>query len=87
MQTAVAVPVGILAAICVCMFVFMFWWFPRHYQKGIKMDMAEHAAVRREMEEAAAQRATDGIPEPPPAYASDGKPLPPRGYVAPVTPY
>lgn len=83
MQAAVAIPVGILAGISVLMFIFMFWWFPRHYQKGIKMDMAEHAAVRREME----ANAEAGLAAPPPAYTAEGKPMPPRGYLAPVTPY
>ena len=52
-------------------------------QKGIKMDMAEHDAARREREAGGEA----GMVEPPPAYTNDGKPQPPRGYIAPVTPY
>lgn len=84
MQAAVAIPVGVLSGICVLMFVFMLWWFPRHYQKGIRMDMAEHDANRREME---AAHAESGMATPPPVYTADGKPLPPRGYQPSAVPF
>lgn len=38
-NNAVIVPVAVLASICVAMFVFVWWWFPRHYRKGVKQDM------------------------------------------------
>lgn len=47
MAKAWAIPVGVLGAICVAMFVFIWWWFPRHYRKGVTADMdrvdEEHA--------------------------------------------
>jgi len=39
-NNAVIVPVAVLASICVAMFVFVWWWFPRHYRKGVNQDMA-----------------------------------------------
>ncbi|KIW73803.1 hypothetical protein PV04_01893 [Phialophora macrospora] len=38
-NNAVVVPVAVLASICVAMFVFIWWWFPRHYRKGVADDM------------------------------------------------
>jgi len=38
-NNAVLVPVVVLAVICVVMFVFVWWWFPRHYRKGVREDM------------------------------------------------
>lgn len=56
--TAVAVPAGILGAIAVVMFLFLFWWFPRHWQKGIRADMAEVDEARRQRELAAQENGT-----------------------------
>jgi len=73
-----AVPVGVLSAICVAMFVFIWWWFPRHYQKGVRADMAMYDEQRRQRElaEAEANMGTNNVSEvpaettskPPPAY-------------------
>ncbi|OCT53260.1 hypothetical protein CLCR_11070 [Cladophialophora carrionii] len=38
-KSAVVIPVAVLASICVVMFVFIWWWFPRHYRKGVADDM------------------------------------------------
>jgi hypothetical protein len=38
-NSSVLVPVVTLASICVCMFVFIWWWFPRHYKKGLRQDV------------------------------------------------
>jgi hypothetical protein len=38
-NNAIVVPVAVLASICVAMFVFVWWWFPRHYRKGVADDM------------------------------------------------
>jgi formate hydrogenlyase subunit 3/multisubunit Na+/H+ antiporter MnhD subunit len=38
-NNSVVVPVAVLASICVAMFVFVWWWFPRHYRKGVEQDM------------------------------------------------
>ncbi|KIY00386.1 uncharacterized protein Z520_04071 [Fonsecaea multimorphosa CBS 102226] len=38
-NNAVVVPVAVLASICVAMFLFVCWWFPRHYKKGVEQDM------------------------------------------------
>ena len=37
--SSVVVPVAVLASICVAMFVFVWWWFPRHYRQGVEQDM------------------------------------------------
>ncbi len=38
-SNAVVIPVAVLASICVAMFVFVWWWFPKHYRKGVEQDM------------------------------------------------
>jgi len=38
-SNAVVVPVAVLASLSVAMFVFVWWWFPRHYRKGVEEDM------------------------------------------------
>lgn len=43
-----AIPVGILGGIVVLMFAFIWWWFPRHWRKGVSMDMAEIDEDRRQ---------------------------------------
>jgi len=54
-----AVPVGVLSAICVAMFVFIWWWFPRHYQAGVRADMAMYDEQRRQRELADAETNSD----------------------------
>lgn len=34
-----AVPAGVLGAICVVALLFVWWWFPRTWKKGVQMDM------------------------------------------------
>lgn len=46
-----AIPVGVLAGLCTCMFVFVWWWFPRHYRKGVQADMDRVDGERRERRE------------------------------------
>jgi len=92
-KTAVALPVGILAGLCVAMFIFIWWWFPRHYRKGITSDMREvdEARANREREagemelRAQQQRDTgrDGA-EQLPAYENKAPKL---TYVPPVAGY
>jgi len=48
-----AVPVGVLAAIAVACLVFVWWWFPRYYQKGVQADMDRVDEDRRQRELAA----------------------------------
>lgn len=48
--TTWALPVGILAALCVLMFAFIWWWFPRAYRKGVKADMDRVDEDRRNRE-------------------------------------
>ncbi|KAJ9658775.1 hypothetical protein H2198_003521 [Neophaeococcomyces mojaviensis] len=60
MAVAWAIPVGVLAGLCVAMFIFIWWWFPRHYKKGIAMDMAMYDEQRQERELAQAQANADG---------------------------
>ena len=40
-----AVPVGVLAAICGVALIFVIWWFPRTWQKGVNADMTKVANV------------------------------------------
>lgn len=74
--TAWALPVGVLGGLCVAMFVFIWWWFPRHYRKGIVADMKE-VDERRQRE---GVKMGDVEMVPPPKYE-------PREFVAPVTSY
>lgn len=85
MAAAWAIPVGVLSGLCVLMFVFIWWWFPRHYQKGIEMDMAEVDEDRRQRElyqAQLAQRAAAGDVEGAAAPQVEGAPViqppPPR---------
>ena len=58
---AILVPCLVLAAIAVCMFVFIWWWFPRTWAKGQAIDMkqyAENAQRRRDLEMVASETAT-----------------------------
>ncbi|KAK5123912.1 hypothetical protein LTR85_002109 [Meristemomyces frigidus] len=48
--TSWAIPVGVLAALCSAMFIFIWWWFPRHYRKGVQADMDRVDEERRERE-------------------------------------
>jgi len=48
-----ALPVGVLAGICVLMFAFFWWWFPRHWAKGVQADIDEVDEARRQRELAA----------------------------------
>jgi len=73
--SAWAIPVGILAAIVVIGFAFVWWWFPRAWQKGVNddfraveeagtsgLDMDERQAARqanRDRARAIVQRALD----------------------------
>ena len=82
-----ALPVGILAGLCVLMFVFIWWWFPRAYKKGVRADMDRvdddrrtreaYDAAQRDLEmqadaNAAAGEHGDGTEGPPPQYTKDG---------------
>lgn len=48
---AAAIPAGVLGGICVICFIFIWWWFPRHYKKGMKMDQMEVDEDRRQLAE------------------------------------
>lgn len=43
-----AIPVGVLSAIVVASLVFVWWWFPKAYRKGVKADM-DRVDQEREM--------------------------------------
>lgn len=85
MQQAVAVPVGVLAGLAVLMFIFMFWWFPRHWQKGVRMDMEEVDQARRERELTMSQ--TTSELEGQGGNVNVEAKVMPKAYIAPVTPY
>lgn len=100
-NSAAAIPAGILGAICVLMFAFIWWWFPRHYRKGMRMDMQEIEEDRRareaylarhpSMSTTISERQRDleaGAANTGPVGEKQNLPPPmPRAYVAPVTPY
>ena len=48
--TAWALPVGILAGICGIMFIGVWYFFPKYYKRGIKMDMDRVDEERRQRE-------------------------------------
>jgi len=58
--TTWALPVGILGGICGLMFVFFWWWFPRHWKQGVTADMREVDEARR-ARELAAQNGEGGV--------------------------
>ncbi|EXJ72854.1 uncharacterized protein A1O5_04002 [Cladophialophora psammophila CBS 110553] len=68
-NNAVVVPVAVLAALSVAMFVFICWWFPRHYKKGVEQDMnimdnerAERNEIHVDMGHQAQLIGEDGAP-------------------------
>ena len=93
-----AIPVGTLSGLCVAMFLFIWWWFPRAYKRGVKMDMDRIDEERRERQAweaqqreleaqananaAAEQNGGTGEDGAPPEYSKDGAPAVP----APVVP-
>lgn len=54
MANSWAVPVGVLAGLASAMFIFICWWFPRHWRKGVTADMREFETTRRRRENAMA---------------------------------
>lgn len=89
MGVNVALPVGILAGLAAAMLIFVCWWFPRHYKKGVALDMARVDEERAQRE--AAERGEGGQLEmgnTQDASSADTRPkVVPRAYIAPVTPY
>lgn len=75
-----AVPVGILAGLAVAMFLFIWWWFPRAYKRGVAIEHEEIDRARRRREQRALEEAeladSNGPPRegslvmPPPVYAA-----------------
>lgn len=55
-----AIPVGVLAGLCGAMFVFIWWWFPRTYRRGIQEDMDRVDEERRQRQLAAQQEGGSG---------------------------
>ncbi|KAK0101593.1 hypothetical protein ONS95_006756 [Cadophora gregata] len=91
-NTKVIVPVAVLASIGVCMFIFMCWFFPRAWAKGVASDRAEfdEAKRRRELaEETAVGSETDVELGDVGGNRTAGRAVPqmPARYVPPVTPY
>lgn len=78
-----ATPVGILAGIVVAMFAFIWWWFPRHYRKGVQAEMDLVDEAKRQREAAAVEAAARGE-----NIDLEAQPkMAPRAYIAPVTAY
>lgn len=56
-----AIPVGVLAGLCVACLAFIWWYIPRLYNKGMQSDMIRLAAEKKERErQAAALREANG---------------------------
>ncbi|KAL2072384.1 hypothetical protein VTL71DRAFT_11727 [Oculimacula yallundae] len=49
-QKAFIIPVAVLSSICVCMFVFIWWWFPRAWASGDRSDRVEFEEAKRRRE-------------------------------------
>ena len=49
-NNAVVVPCAVLGSIAVCMFAFIFWWFPRAWARGNAEDMREYDERRQQRE-------------------------------------
>ncbi len=89
-----AIPVGVLAGICVVAFIFVWWWFPRAFSRGNRqerelvtedgLDREERRAKNREIianyEAKLAARNNGGVaPDvPPPADAAPSYIAPPQ---------
>ncbi|KAH7395633.1 hypothetical protein BKA64DRAFT_674146 [Cadophora sp. MPI-SDFR-AT-0126] len=94
-NNAVVVPVAVLSSICVCMFVFMWWWFPRAWARGDASDRAEFEAAKRQRELAEETAVgTDGETDVELGDVGGNRtagravaPQMPARYVPPVTPY
>ncbi|KAI5240472.1 hypothetical protein E4T43_06057 [Aureobasidium subglaciale] len=56
-----AIPVGVLAGLCVACLAFIWWYIPRLYNKGIQEDMSRVAVEKAERaRQAAALREANG---------------------------
>lgn len=90
-SNAVVVPVAVLAAIAVCMFAFVCWWFPRAWTQGQTADMREYAerTRQRDLELAASDiRAGEETDVPNSEVPKMSNQAQVRStYVPPVTPY
>jgi hypothetical protein len=94
-NNAVVVPCAVLGSICVCMFAFVCWWFPRTWSKGQSLDMREYVENvqrrRRDLELAASKTATGEQTDIPGSEVGSYKMTAPQvrsTYVPPVvTPY
>nr|POE68692.1 hypothetical protein CFP56_77043 [Quercus suber] len=69
-----AIPVGVLAGLCGIMFIFIWWWFPRVYKRGVQADMDRVDEDIRLRNAAALQE--EGNAEM--AVGEDGQPIPPK---------
>jgi hypothetical protein len=88
-NNSVVLPVAILSAVAAAMLVFIWWWFPRAWDRGTAQDRADIDAELRRREAVRranidAESGEDNAPEAPDANKA---PPQPRAYVAPVTPY
>lgn len=72
-----AIPVGVLAALSVVMFIFIWWWFPRHYRKGVKADQDQWDEERRQRDLRAVQNGEGGDVE----MGADGVRVPAKTFV------
>jgi len=87
-QTAVVLPVAVLASLAVAIFVFVFWWFPRKYKKGVAMDMAEVDEARRQIGSLPLDGTGQQIGQPLEAQTLFGQPQTKHTYKpSPVTPF
>ena len=90
-NNAVIIPIAVLSAIVGVSLIFVWWWFPRTWNKGNaedRRDIDDHLQQQREIlarrQEAAESEDGDVEMQNP---AVKMPPIKPRNYVPPVTPY
>jgi len=90
MKSSAALPIGVCGGLAVAMFIGICWWFPRHYKKGLKMDMDEIDETRRQRDahamrvDAEERGRVEELDAPPPVYEAK---QPRLTYIPPVAGY
>ncbi len=91
-NNAVIIPIAVLSAIVGVSLIFVWWWFPRTWNKGNaedRRDIEEHLRQQREIlarrQQEAQTNEDDNVEAQLPAVKMP--PVAPRNYVPPVTPY
>ena len=92
-NNAVVIPIAVLSAIVGVSLIFVWWWFPRTWNKGNAedaRDMEQHLQQQREIlarRQAAAESEDANADVEMQNPAVKMPPVAPKNYVPPVTPY